>query len=851
MKRYTKDQLQAISFPLGGIGTGSIGLAGNGALIDWEINNRPNRESINPFTGFAIKAESAERVLDWRFAQGGVARDFMGGLNVGNHSWGYGHGPNRGTLAGGRSFERTAFECEFPFARISYEDERFPGRVELTAFNPFIPSNCVDSSIPAAMFEFSVTNTSTEPLRYLLALSLTNPFESFGGPNEETRQAGLSALTLHSGVSDPALCGYGDATIATDASDAQIQAYWYRGGWFDELTMFMNDFGAHGPIKPRRYSTPAQQKPDTGTLIAALSAEPGRTLRARFVLAWNLPNYKKYWGERASQGDAPDWRNYYAKNFASSLDAARYCLDNWARLYGDSRLFAQALAGSSLPECVLDAIQGNLAILKSSTCLRLTEGDFYGWEGVNRDSGSCEGTCQHVWNYAYALPMLFPQLERGVRTNELKYSLDECGRMRFRMMLPLGAERWNFRACVDGQMGTVMKCYREWKLSGDTEWLRANWSGIRSMIEFAWSPDNEDRWDEGATGVLRGRQHHTLDVELFGAHSWLTGFYHGALLAGAEMARALGEDELARRYEDIYRRGHEWLEANTFNGEHYVQSIDVGSDELLRRYGGDPSINMENGYWDAETQQVKYQIAGGCEIDQVVADWHAGLMGLKPIFDPEHRAKALRSIYRLNMKRMSDLNNPCRVFACNDERGMTMCAWADPASKPAIPIPYSEEVMTGFEYAFAGSLLQCGMEREALDVVAAVRSRYDGRRRNPFSEIECGASYARAMASYALLLIYSGFSFDMTRGMLGFKPVRPGRYFWSADGAWGDVELSDASLRLNVIYGGVALKQLEHPLPGVRAVSLNGRPVAFESDGGRVRFDVELGRGDALELWVS
>ena len=103
--------------------------------------------------------------------------------------------------------------------------------------------------------------------------------------------------------------------------------------------------------------------------------------------------------------------------------------------------------------------------------------------------------------------------------------------------------------------------------------------------------------------------------------------------------------------------------------------------------------------------RVKYQIGDGCEIDQVVADWHAGLMGLKPIFDPEHRAQALKSIYRLNMKCMRDLNNPCRVFACNGERGVTMCAWADPEHKPSIPIPYSEEVMTGFEYAFAGSLL--------------------------------------------------------------------------------------------------------------------------------------------------
>jgi uncharacterized protein (DUF608 family) len=45
-----------ISFPLGGIGAGCIGLAGNGELIDWEIFNRPNKNTRNGYSHFAIKA---------------------------------------------------------------------------------------------------------------------------------------------------------------------------------------------------------------------------------------------------------------------------------------------------------------------------------------------------------------------------------------------------------------------------------------------------------------------------------------------------------------------------------------------------------------------------------------------------------------------------------------------------------------------------------------------------------------------------------------------------------------------------------------------------------------------------
>lgn len=47
---YTGAKTSQISFPLGGIGTGSIGLAGNGRLIDWEIFNRPNKLSFNGFS---------------------------------------------------------------------------------------------------------------------------------------------------------------------------------------------------------------------------------------------------------------------------------------------------------------------------------------------------------------------------------------------------------------------------------------------------------------------------------------------------------------------------------------------------------------------------------------------------------------------------------------------------------------------------------------------------------------------------------------------------------------------------------------------------------------------------------
>ena len=76
--RYTGEYLREISFPLGGIGTGSLGLAGNGAFVDWEIFNRPNKGSVNPYSFFALKAETPDGKSVVRVLSGDVTRDLSG-----------------------------------------------------------------------------------------------------------------------------------------------------------------------------------------------------------------------------------------------------------------------------------------------------------------------------------------------------------------------------------------------------------------------------------------------------------------------------------------------------------------------------------------------------------------------------------------------------------------------------------------------------------------------------------------------------------------------------------------------------------------------------------------------------
>lgn len=141
---------------------------------------------------------------------------------------------------------------------------------------------------------------------------------------------------------------------------------------------------------------------------------------------------------------------------------------------------------------------------------------------------------------------------------------------------------------------------------------------------------------------------------------------------------------------------------------------------------------------------------------------------------------------------------------------------------------------------------------EGVALVDAVRERYDGKKRNPFAEIECGSSYARSMASFALPALFAGYTFDLPRGEIGFAPLarKAGERFvsfWSVDGAWGTVTVEDESVTLAVLDGALTLRAFGCP-PGftARRVTADGKAVAFVQEGGKIRFDAPVTAGTAL-----
>ena len=816
---YTGASLNELIFPLGGIGTGSIGLAGNGALVDWEIFNRPNKGSINPYSGFAVRAEYPDGRSITRVLQGDWQRKLSGEYSRENFK-GYGFGPSETTFCGFPHFRKVSFCATFPIATVTFRDPDFPGKVVMTAFNPMIPLDADNSGIPAAFFDIAV-HSPEDGVKYTVVLSVCNPFENT--VNSQLSHDGFTAVSLCGAQTDPQQKEYGDLTVAVAAPDGICQEYWYRGpyGYRDSITRFWNQLCSN-TLLPRHYDTPG--KGDICTVGDTTVLAKGKKQNFRFVIAWNVPNCYNYWDPyRNERGEDVQWKNYYATQFADSVASCTYALKNWDTLLGKTAAFSRSLHKATLDKTVIDAASATLAVLKSPAILRLEDGTFYGWEGVHERAGCCEGTCTHVWSYAYALCFLFPDLERSMRDTELQYDTDENGCMQFRTMLPLGRPRGDFLPCVDGQMATIIKAYRDWKLTGDGQWVKDHWPDLKKVLEFAWNVHNSNEWDRNKDGVLEGRQHHTLDRELFGPSSWLQGMYLAALKAASKLAEFVGDTPAQQEYTALYEKGRRYTDTQLFNGEYYMQKVDLTDQNYCIHFNC-----PEN--WNEESGQLKFQIGEGCAIDQLLGQWHANLCGLGDIFDPQQRKTALKNMLRNNYKSsLREIANVWRVFAINDEAGTIICDYPEGKEKPDIPIAYSQECMTGFEYAFAGLLISEGFVDEGLTVIRAIRDRYDGKKRNPFNEIECGSNYARSMASFALLPIFSGFTYDIPNGQIGFAPILPGdfRCFWAAGNSWGDFLRTRQYCRVILKAGSLVLSSVLLDESTVKTVLVDGKEIPF------------------------
>jgi len=812
---YKGEYLNRVAFPIGGLGAGMFCLEGTGAVSHMSINNRPEVFfEPNMFAALCVKGpRPVARVLEGPVPEWKI----FGQRGTGNGAGGTSYGLPR--------FEESSFLARFPFGIIELVDREMPLKVELTGWSPFIPGDEDHSGLPVGALEYRFTNRSAKAQEAVFSYNSKN-FVARGERGRIRKMKNGLILSQEPGKDKPFTKT--DFAIFTTADQQPVTDYcWFRGGWFDPVTMIWNTIEA-GAVKENE---PVEWDAPGASLFVPFTLAPGAQKTIRVLMAWYVPeadlriqdkgpdgkeqcnsdaccitplesglqSYVKFSGEK--------YQPWYASRFKDIEAVADYWLQQYDTLRKQSALFKDAFYSSTLPAEVMEAVAANLTILKSPTVLRQYDGRMWAWEGCSDESGCCHGTCTHVWNYAQAVCHLFPKLEIGLRNTEFCENQSALGHQTFRANMPISPVKHDFHAAADGQLGGIMKVHREWRISGNDTWLKKIYPLAKRSLDYC-----IETWDPTHKGVLEEPHHNTYDIEFWGPDAMCTSFYLGALQAILVMGTYLKEDIAV--YKTLLEKGRQFLENQLYNGEFFFQKIQW---EGLKAHNPAEAQSF-GGTYSREAVEIlkkegpKYQYGKGCLSDGVLGSWIAAVCGLKDPVDPQKITSHLLAVHRYNLKKsLKGHVNPQRpAYALGNEGGLLLCTWPK-GGKLSLPFVYSNEVWTGIEYQVAAHLMTMGKVKEGLEIVRACRDRYNGRVRNPFNEYECGHWYARAMSSYGMLQGLTGLRYDAVDKIL-FVDSKIGDFtcFIATATGFGTVSYKNRKAQLKTVSGTIDVKEIRY-----------------------------------------
>ena len=797
IKSYRGENLKKVAMPLGGIGTGTVSIGGRGDLRDWEIVNqgalgwKPFFNSsfasirIAPF--FAIRTKDDKNNIQTRLLEAPLSDENLYG------DWG-----SDELNSGFPRFDEGEFKSAYPLAQLQLKSEHSPVDVTLKAFNPMIPGDTRNSSIPVAILKYVVHNKTAKEIEATVCGVIPNFIgtdgwggNSSGNTNSFRSEDGITGIFMQNETKDTTNGKWGTMAFTTTAKEGVSHRTQWKSDlkWSGSLIDFWDDINDDGHLSDRTDGAQYPgNKPSTLAVFANIPAFGSKEFV--FILAWNFP-YRITW-ESQPGTNHEIIKNHYATIYKDAWDVTGDVIGRYDFLETKTVAFANAFAKSDIPNVLKEAALFNVANLRSQTVFRDQDGYTFGWEGTGSIKGTAlnpkgarsgwgSGSCTHVWNYEVASPFLFGEIAMSMREVEFKYATHQnTGMISHRVHLPIKTAEQKSGPAADGQLGCIMKMYRDWQLSGDSKKLAELYPNIKKALQYVWG---DSKWDIDANGVLEGIHHNTMDVNYLGPNPQIATWYLGALLAGEKMALWMKDRKFAKKCRDMFENGSQWVDNNLFNGEYYIQKL---------------------------PKPIDFQVGEGILVDQLVGQYMAHICGLGYLLKKENIETTLKTIRKYNWK--DDFNNHLSTFRCyatKNEKGLLMGYYPE-GKREARPFPYYSEVMTGFEYSTGAHMIYEGLSEQGLEVFSAVRDRYDGKKRNPFNEGEFGHRYGRAMASWSGVLAYTGFEYSGITKTMKFKAMG-GNFFWSNGYAYGTIEISGHNNKytadLTVLSGKLALKE--------------------------------------------
>jgi len=792
---YEGKYLTGLDFPIGAVGGGTIRMNGKAERAWWQIFNN-NEERVGsgrvPNSFFAIRTNTNGNTIVKALQTSSV-----------------GIFPAMNSLT---------FQGEFPFGWYTFNDSILPVQVKMEAFNPLIPMDLKNSSIPCAIYRISIKNTSAENTSVSILATQQNAvgFDGYGiiGRGKYFTGYGSNVNSIISDATSTSL------QMTGNAGSLQLSAYETgmstTASWDNSASLF-NDFSDDGLLTGLTTATSSANGVTVdGALAKDFTLMPGQEKIITFVLSWYIPD--GFHGHK----NVPKWNfrgQQYENWWTNATDVDTYVKTNFDKLYTESKLYHDVLYSSNIPRYIIDRINSNLCVLKSPTVFWAKNGYFGLWESTSYEE-LWFGNAKHVYQYAQGISWIFPELSRRIMVQNLNTETTDG-------LLP--SRDGEMLKTLDGHLGTILGIYRDYLLTDDNAWLYTVWTKTQKAMDYIISA-----YDNNKDGIFTGTYDNTLDCLTSGTNPVIGSMYVAALKATAKMAERM----------------------NDFTSRDLYNSIAVTAKSNLSVQLWDDNLK----YFIEKSENVSgnFEFGNGSNISMFDGQWWSNMLNLGQIFPTNKTNIALSQIY--NNNKVTDsigaYVTTFRDFLGTGDDGWIMNKF--PESFPAKPVNYHSEVMSGFEYAFASTLIQSGMLNEGLDVVNKIARRYDGRLRagdettaynnatvfgagSPFGEDECGDFYGRPLSSWSVLTSLQGYYYDGPTKIIKFEPKwkqDDHKSFFSTSTSWGMFTQTQSATnqvsKIELKYGSTRIRTIVLAIPKNKTAqhivaSLNGTALPFSS----------------------
>lgn len=355
--------------PLGGVGCGAVCIRPDGSIGDITINNNwshPVREAPGCFAGIWTSAGSTTTALSLRLTD-----------------------PYRLPAV-----EHIDFAALYPQARLAYSDQALPVSVSCRAISPALPYDDRASTLPVAMFVFTVTNQARGPLDAAIAVSwenllgvggtgTTGAFADRTGSSVEEEPVSDRVLGLHflppplPGTSAPNRLRYnarGDYALLVERGADERDTTLASWNSLDSTPTWWSRFAREGRVEGAVGEAKEGQVHTAGVLAIRFRMKPGETREVPFALAWHTP--------RLYAMDGKEYGHYYERSFQDAVSVARYCLVNRRTLTALTDEWQSFLMRSSLPAWLSHAFLASLSRITTHTVLSRDSGDETGGPAI-------------------------------------------------------------------------------------------------------------------------------------------------------------------------------------------------------------------------------------------------------------------------------------------------------------------------------------------------------------------------------------------------------------------------------------------------------------------------------------